>query len=234
MAIATTLTGYNGAMAADSIETSTPRLAEHRPVDEHANLITHVLGFLLSLPASAVLMTLVVNDHQPINIVACGIYCCSLMGMYAASTLSHMFYDLAWRRYFRTLDQVCIYLLIAGSFTPVAVVFLWHEWWPALLAAMWVLAILGVLLVLRMRNLTPTAQITYGILGWLPVISLKTLFDAAPFEAFAWIVAGGLFYSAGSVFLRFDQHVRYFHALWHTFVIAGSVCHYIAILLVVV
>ena len=233
IAIATTSTGYNGVMATDSNDTSTPELAERRPVDEHANLITHALGFLLSVPASAVLMTLVVNDHQAINIVACGIYCCSLMGMYAASTCSHMFYDLAWRRFFRTLDQVCIYLLISGSFTPIAVVFLWHQWWPALLAVMWVLAILGIILVLRMRNLTPTAQITYGILGWLPVISLKTLFDTAPFEILAWIVAGGLIYSVGSVFLSFDQHVRYFHGLWHTFVIAGSICHYIAILLAV-
>jgi hemolysin III len=131
------------------------------------------------------------------------------------------------------LDQVCIYLLIAGSFTPIAVVFLWHQWWPALLLAMWILAILGVLLVLRMRELTPTAQITYGLLGWLPVISLKTLFDTAPFAVFAWLVAGGLFYSTGTIFLRFDHRVRYLHALWHTFVIAGSTCHYVAILLVV-
>jgi hemolysin III len=221
-------------MAADSNNTATPELAERRPVDEHANLITHGLGFLLSLPASAVLMTLAVNDHQPINIAACGIYCCSLIGLYAASACSHMFYDLAWRRFFRTLDQACIYLLIAGSFTPIAVVFLWHGWWPALLAVMWILAIFGVLLVLRLRDLTPTAQITFGILGWLPVVSLKTLFDAAPLELLVWIVAGGLFYSVGSVFLRFDQHVRYFHALWHTFVIAGSTCHYMAILLVLV
>ncbi len=233
MAIATTSTGYNRVMTADSNDTSTPKLAERRPVDERANLITHALGFILSVAASAVLMTLVVNNHPPIIIVACGIYSCSLMGLYAASTFSHMFYDRAWRQFFRTLDQVCIYLLIAGSFTPLAVVFLWHRWWPALLAVVWVLAIFGVLLVLRMRDLAPAAKITYGLLGWLPVISLKTLFDAAPFELVAWVVAGGLFYSAGSVFLRFDHRIRYFHALWHTFVIAGSICHYIAILLAV-
>ena len=224
---------YYGVMAADSHDKSGLRLAEHRPVDEHANFITHALGFLLSVPASFLLMTVAVNNRPPLIIVACGVYCFSLMGLYAASTCSHMFYDVAWRRFFRTLDQVCIYLLIAGSFTPVAVVFLWHRWWPALLAVMWVLAIFGVLLVLRMRDLTPTARITYGLLGWLPIISLKTLFDTVPLETLVWIVAGGLFYSVGSVFLRFDQNVRYFHALWHTFVIAGSACHYIAILLIV-
>jgi hemolysin III len=210
-----------------------PSLAEHRPVDEYANLITHGLGFLLSLMASALLMSVVVENQETVQIVACGIYSGSLMGLYAASTLSHVFHDLAWRRFFRTLDQACIYLLIAGSFTPVAVVYLWDRWWPALLVAMWILALLGVLLVLRMRNLTPAARFTYGVLGWLPIISLKTLFDAAPFEIFAWIVAGGLFYSLGAVFLKFDVYVRYFHALWHTFVIAGSICHYVAILLVV-
>ncbi|WP_298863902.1 hemolysin III family protein [uncultured Gimesia sp.] len=219
-------------MSADSNEFPTLKRAEDRPADESANLITHALGFFLSVIASAVLMMLVVQYHQTINIIACGIYCCSLTGLYAASMLSHMFYDLAWRRFFRTLDQVCIYLLIAGSYTPFAVVYLWHSWWPMLLVSMWVFAIFGVLLVLYMRNLTPMAMLTYGILGWLPIISLKTLYDATPLDIFTWIIAGGFFYSAGSVFLIFDQRVRYFHALWHTFAIAGSTCHYIALLMV--
>jgi hemolysin III len=221
------------AMPAD-FNVATPRPAEHRPVDEHANLITHGLGFLLSLAASVLLMSVVNNGRPATDIIVCGIYCVSLIGLYAASTLSHMFYDLAWRRLFRTLDQACIYLLIAGSFTPVAVVYLGHGWWPLLLAAMWVLAIVGVFLVFRMRNLTPAAKMTYGILGWLPVISLRVLFEAAPLEVIVWVVAGGLFYSVGALFLRFDAHVRYFHALWHTFVIAGSICHYMAILILFV
>ena len=219
-------------MTTGSNEISTPLPAEYRPVDERANFITHALGFFLSIVASAVLMTVVIKHHQTINIIACAIYCCSLTGLYAASTFSHMFYDLAWRRFFRTLDQVCIYLLIAGSYTPFAVVYLWHQWWPLLFVVMWVLAISGVFLVFYMRNLTPLAMLTYGILGWLPIISLKTLFESAPPDIFAWIITGGFFYSAGSVFLAFDKHVRYFHALWHTFVIAGSTCHYIALLMV--
>src|SRR3974377_884143 len=99
------------------------------------------------------------------------------MGLYAASTLSHSFHDLAWRRFFRTLDQACIFLLIAGSFTPFAVAWLDRGWsFPILLAAMWTLAILGVGLVLRVRTLTPGAQRVYLILGWLPAISLKAVF----------------------------------------------------------
>ncbi len=206
-----------------------PRPAEIRPTDEHANLITHALGFFLSVVASAVLMALVITDHPARNIIACGTYCLSLMGLYAASTLSHLFHDLARRRFYRALDQACIYLLIAGSFTPVAVEFQWR----LLLSSMWVLAIFGVILVLRMGNLTSGARITYGILGWLPVLSLKAMIAAMPPEMLLWTIAGGLFYSVGTVFLRYDRHVRYLHALWHTFVIAGSTCHYIAILYLV-
>jgi len=218
-------------MTTDYDSTSQPLPAEHRPVDEHANLITHGLGLLLSVTASAVLISVALRNPQSINLAACTIYCGSLVSLYAASTLSHTFHDLAWRRLFRTVDQACIYLLIAGSFTPFAVKYLRHGWWPNLLTIMWGLAVFGVLLVLFMRNLTPAAKITYGLLGWLPAISLKTLIDVAPTEVIVWIIAGGFFYSAGAVFLRFDQHVRYFHALWHTFVVAGSICHYIAILL---
>jgi hemolysin III len=210
-------------------EADVARPAEIRPTDEHANLATHALGLLLSIVASAILMTLVIADRAAISIIACTTYCLSLMGLYAASTLSHLFHDLARRRFYRTLDQACIYLLIAGSFTPVAVEF--H--WPVLLAAMWVLAIVGVVLVLRMGNLTSGARLTYGLLGWLPVISLKAMIDLMPPEMLLWTVAGGLFYSVGTVFLHFDRHVRYLHALWHAFVIAGSACHFIAILYLV-
>ena len=235
---------YNFCMPAETHNTAEPRpderrSHEHRPVDEHANLITHGLGLLLSLVASAVLMTLVVreyrtNHHGAINIATCGIYCASLVGLYAASTLSHAFYDLAWRRFYRALDQACIFLLIAGSFTPVGVAYLGHGWWLLLIVAMWVTALFGVLLVVRMGNLTPGAKTIYGVLGWLPVIAVKPLYDAAPFEMLVWMIAGGAFYSIGTLFLKFDLRVRYLHALWHAFVIAGSTCHYIAILRFVV
>lgn len=207
---------------------------EHRPVDEYANLITHGFGLLLSLVASAVLMTHVIQEHRAITIVTCGIYCASLVGLYAASTLSHSFFDLARRRFYRALDQACIFLLIAGSFTPVGIAYLRQGWWLLLMAAMWITALFGVFLVVRMGNLTPAAKALYGVLGWLPVIAVKPLYDAAPFELLVWMIAGGAFYSVGTLFLTYDVRVRYFHALWHAFVIAGSTCHYIAILLFVV
>jgi hemolysin III len=211
-------------------DNNTPEPGENKPDDEHANLLTHGLGLLLSIVASSLLMLVVARHGDMRVIVSCAVYCSSLVSLYAASTLSHMFTDLAWRRFFRMLDQACIYLLIAGSFTPIAVFCLWHGWWPLLLIAMWVLALLGVMMVIRFGNLPPMARFTYGILGWLPVISLKALFDAAPLSIVVWFVAGGAFYSLGTLLLRYDERIRYLHAVWHMFVIAGSACHYVAIL----
>jgi hemolysin III len=211
-----------------------PRPGEFRPPDECANLITHGVGLLLSLIGSVVLMMLVVREQTPWKTAACAVYCMSLTGLYAASTLSHAFYDLAWRRFFRALDQAFIFILIAGSFTPFGAMFLDQRLWAALLPTMWGLALLGVLLVLRVRNLPPLAKWTYGLMGWLPVIALDSLIRSAPLQMLIWILAGGLFYSTGTVFLVLDHRVRYFHALWHTFVIAGSTCHYIAILMLLV
>jgi hemolysin III len=208
------------------------RPAELRPVDEHANLITHGLGLALSLAASGLLMTLVVQIRSASEIVACGAYCFSLVGVYAASTLSHSFYDRAWRRLFRTLDQAFIFLLIAGSSTPFAALNLGRGWaWSAYLATMWALALAGVGLVIRMRNLTPGVRNIYLLLGWLPVLFSNVIFEAASTEFLVWIFIGGGFYSVGTLFLKFDRHIRYLHALWHTFVIAGSICHYNATLL---
>ena len=203
-----------------------------RPPDEAANLLTHGLGLALSVMATALMMWVVAGENLRI-IVACGVYCLTLILLYGASTLSHTFHDVKLRQLFRTLDQACIYLLIAGSFTPFAVIFLGRGWWWLFLPSLWVLAIAGVLFVLRRRDLSDAAKVTYGLLGWLPAMTLWELYQRAPGGMLVWLVAGGFFYSAGTVFLRIDQRVRYLHALWHAFVIAGSICHYIAILVYV-
>ncbi len=204
-----------------------------RPVDESANLITSGLGFLLSVVAAVYLMQLVVPGHQPRTIVACGVYCSTLVVLYAASTLSHTFHDLELRRLFRTLDQACIFLLIAGSCTPYAVIFLNHGWWWLLLWVMWGLAFAGVVFVLCRRDLSGPAKLSYGVMGWLPVVALWELYHRAPLDMLLWLVAGGAFYSIGGIFLALDRRVRYFHAMWHALVVAGSICHYVGVIVYV-
>lgn len=204
--------------------------SEERPVDEFANLLTHGFGMVLSLIATICLMQLVIPEERTRTTLACGVYCLTLILLYSASTLSHAFHDINLRRWFRTLDQACIFLLIAGSYTPFAVIFLNRGWWWLLLCTMWLLAFIGVVFVIRCRNLSELAKIPYGIMGWLPAVALPELSRRAPHDMLFWIVVGGAFYSIGVFFLVLDRRIRYFHAFWHTLVVAGSIAHYVGII----
>lgn len=203
-----------------------------RPPDELANVLTHTLGLLLSFLAAGSLMTSVAD--QPVGIkTGCGVYSVALVLVYGSSTLSHLFYDVNWRGRFRTLDQACIFLLIAGTYTPFAMVYMNRgEWW-LLLALMWLVALIGVWRVLLVRDLPRIDKVLYGVLGLLPVIVLPALARVAPAALITWIVAGGACYLLGTIFLRLSPVVRYAHAVWHVMVIMGSACHYQAVVLAV-
>ena len=162
-----------------------------------SDLLTHVLGFLLSLAATFLLMPIVMARQEPRTTLACGVYCLTLVLLYAASSLSHAFRDRGLRRMFRTLDRACIYLLIAGSMTPFAVVLLRQGRWWLFLPAMCGLAVAGVLFVLHGAILSGPVKITYGALGCLPVVAFPELSRHAPFGLLLWIVAAGAFYQPG-------------------------------------
>lgn len=203
-----------------------------RPADELANLLTHATGFVLSLAAAGYLMATAASASVPV-MVACGLYSVALIAVYGASTLSHLFYDTSWRRWFRTLDQACIYLLITGTYTPLAVIFLNHGWWPVLLVLMWVCALAGVVRVIRVRDLSATDKLTYGILGLMPAVSLLEFSRSGPMSEVHWMIVGGVCYLVGTIFLGLSPRVRYAHAVWHMLVIAGSACHYWTIVMAV-
>lgn len=201
-----------------------------RPNDEMANVISHGFGFLLSLAATGHLMARV-DDQSIALIISCGVYCATLILVYGSSTLSHLFYDLIWRRRLRMLDQATIFLLIAGTYTPLAVKYLDHGWWRLILIAMWSLALLGTVRVLRVHDLSRNDKFIYGFLGYLPVVTLGEICRQSPMAVVLWIIAGGACYSVGAIFLRLSSSVRYAHAVWHILVLAGSTCHYAAILI---
>lgn len=202
---------------------------EIAPEDEHANFLTHGFGFLLSVMGAVGLLSLAWNQPDWALSVACLVYSLSLVSLYAASTLSHAFSDPKRRRFYRTVDQACIFLLISGSFTPFAAAYLREGYWLALVLLMWALALTGAYLVFYWGYLSATAQKLYVLMGWLPAISLPAIVAAAPTATVGWIVAGGLFYTAGTIFLWRDHTVKYFHAVWHIFVILGSASQYVAI-----
>ncbi len=203
-----------------------------RPPDEFANCLTHAVGFVLSLAATGSLMTRVAGHSVAVQ-VACGVYSLALLLVYGSSTLSHLCYDPHWRRHFRTWDQACIFLLIVGSGTPFALIYLHQGAWLWLLGGLWVLAGLGVGRVLQVGDLSRFDKLSYGLLGYLPVIAIGELSRQAPSAVVWWIVAGGACYTAGVPFLCRSASMPYAHAVWHLLVMSGSACHYWAILLAV-
>ncbi|MFQ5731411.1 MAG: hemolysin III family protein [Planctomycetaceae bacterium] len=204
---------YSTTLAAPTLNAAT---------DEKANQITHAFGFALSVVGSLVMMP--VAFGEALRFVACGLYCVTLMAVDAASTLSHSFGEGRLRDRYRTLDQVCIFFLIVGTFTPVALEHLRGVMCWGLLGLMWLIAVVG-----SVRRFTrgDRSMWTYLMLGWMPIVAVAPIAASAGTNGAMIVVGGGLLYSTGAVFLAKDGRRPYFHAIWHMFVIAGSACHYL-------
>ena len=199
-------------------------------VGERLNALTHALGFLLSLVGSAVLMMQVVTHNDVWRNLGCGLYTFALVGVYANSTLSHSATIPRWKRMFRRLDQAFIYLLIVGSYTPFAVTHLRSAFWMGFLVFLWSIAVLGFLSKVMMAHRVDAVAVwIYVTLGWLPILSAAAMLERVPAEELSWLLAGGLCYTVGTLFLMNDERVVHFHGAWHLCVIAGSACHFYAI-----
>jgi hemolysin III len=193
-------------------------------------LITHGIGWLLSVAGVIALLDRVSPDVSPLLAVACSFYGLALVGVFGASTLSHLILPEKWNSLFRSLDQGFIYLLIVGTMSPL-VVKLNPEWpWLALLAVLIGVAAFGfVTKTLFAHQLQQVSLWLYLVLGWGQVIAFGPLLLQLPYSVFSWIVVGGLTYSVGYIFLIVDLRRYHFHAVWHVFVMLGSACHYLAI-----
>jgi len=199
--------------------------------EERANAITHGLGFLLSVVGAIVMAINVYGDGDVWREMGCGVYVLSLLAVYGMSTLSHSANTPEWRSFFRALDQGCIYFLIAATYTPFSLAYLRTTPWWLLLGAIWAVALWGFLSKVFFAHRVDAVSIwPYIVLGWMPTISVPALAGIVPMAAFWWMLVGGLCYTLGAIFLRYDYKVRHFHAIWHLFVLAGSTCHFLAIL----
>ena len=198
--------------------------------EEFANCLTHGGGLLFAVIGAAVLFNAVAENANDALRFGCRIYALALVALYAVSTLSHLFENPARRHLFRSLDQGIIFLFIAGNFTPFAIVCLHDETRWILLAIIWAAALIGFCSkVFWGHRVESTAVTHYLALGWLPMTAIRPILQSLPTDGIVFCVAGGLCYTVGTVFLTFDTKVRYFHALWHLFVIAGSCCHFLVI-----
>jgi hemolysin III len=203
--------------------------------DELMNAATHGFGLLLAV-VGALVMTVGMSAHGESRLViGCGLYLASLVSVYAMSTLSHSSTSPRWKPLFRQLDQGFIYLLIAATYTPFSLAYLRGGLWWVLLGAMWVAALYGFAAKVFFAHRVEAVSIaSYILLGWLPIISLPTLLRSAPIGTSVSILAGGLCYTVGTLFLVYDGRARHFHAVWHLCVIAGSACHFLGMLMFVV
>ena len=201
--------------------------------EEIANSVTHGVGWLLSVIGLVSLVVRAAATGGTLRVVSCAIFGATLVLLYASSTLYHALPSERAKRIFRVFDHSAIFLLIAGSYTPLALVALGGGWGWSLFGSIWFLAVVGILLSTvahgRWRWLSVTLYVT---MGWLVVIAIKPLVAALDTPALVLVVLGGLAYTGGLVFYAWKR-LPYSHAVWHVFVLAGSVLHYFAVLLAV-
>ena len=198
--------------------------------EEIVNALTHGLGATAALAGGAVLITLAAIHGDRWQLVGAIVFGVCLLLLYLASTLYHAIQHPVAKGRLKVLDHCAIYLLIAGTYTPFTLVGLRGPWGWGLFAAIWSLALAGVVFKLfstgRFKRLS---TLIYLAMGWLVIVAIKPLLAATDAWTFGWLLAGGICYTLGTVFYH-RPSLRYSHAIWHLFVIAGSVCHYVAVM----
>ncbi|MDO8705060.1 MAG: hemolysin III family protein [Sulfuricaulis sp.] len=196
---------------------------------ERFNGITHLVGAALALAGLALLVTVAARQGDPWKIVSFSLYGATLFMLYGFSTLYHSLRGRA-KAIFRRFDHLAIYLLIAGTYTPFTLVTLRGDWGWSLFAVIWGLAVVGMALeYLPRKGPRILPVVIYLGMGWLALVALRPLWQALPLMGFVWLVVGGLCYTVGVVFYSLDEKLRHAHGIWHLFVLAGSISHYLAI-----
>lgn len=201
---------------------------------ERFNSISHLVGAVLALAGAVVLVVVASRGGDTRRIVSFSIYGATLFLLYLISTLYHGLPTGRAKHVFRILDHQAIYLLIAGSYTPFTLVTLDGivGWW--LFGAIWGMAVLGLVLdALPRRGARVVPFIIYFVMGWLIVLAINPLLAALPRAGFIWLLTGGILYTSGIVFYALDRRYPWMHGVWHLFVLAGSISHYVAILVYV-
>ena len=198
--------------------------------EEIANSLSHGIGLTLAIIATPILIIAASRNGTVLNIVGVTVFAASMIALYFSSTVYHALRHEKAKRFFRVLDHGAIFLLIAGTYTPFTLGVFRGPWGWTLLGLIWGLAIFG----LTMKAIFGTrfsrlSVVLYLVMGWLVVIAGPQVLQKVPLSGLAWILAGGIAYTAGVGFYA-AHRVRYAHFAWHLFVLAGTVCHFFAVL----
>jgi hemolysin III len=199
--------------------------------EDIANSISHGFGLVAVLVAAPFLVLHAVRQGDAGFIAGASIFAATMILLYLASTLYHALPVGRAKRVFRVIEHSAIFLLIAGTYTPFTLGVLRGTWGWTLLGLVWGLAMLGVTLKVLSRLTHPVLTTgLYLFMGWLIVIAIQPLSERIPFSGLLWLVGGGLAYTLGVIFYALDSRLRYGHFVWHLFVMAGTACHYFAVL----
>ena len=195
--------------------------------EEHFNSITHLLGTIAALIG---LILLIRQQTDPWKLLSFSIFGGTMVLLYGVSTLYHAMSGRT-KKILRKLDHLAIYILIAGTYAPFTLVTLRNDWgWPVF-AIVWVLAIIGIIIDLlpndHGRRTIPI--VIYLLMGWMALFLAKPLLENLPLTGFIWLLCGGVSYTFGLIFYGLDERVRFFHAIWHLFVLAGSFFHFLTV-----
>jgi hemolysin III len=198
--------------------------------EELANTVSHGLGLVLALVALPVLVMSAVRAGDVRFLVGVSVFGATMVLLYLASTLYHSTTHEAAKRMFRLFDHTAIFLLIAGTYTPFALGVLRGPWGWSMLAAVWTLAIVGIVLkvIARTRH-SRISIVLYVVMGWMAIVAVKPMFALIPVPGILLIFAGGIAYTGGLAFFA-AHRISYNHFIWHLFVIAGTICHFFAVL----
>ena len=198
--------------------------------EEIANSVSHGVGLLAAMIAAPVLVLDAIQRGGAATVLGAAVFAATMVLLYLASTLYHALPQNKAKRVFRVLDHGAIFLLIAGTYTPFTLGVLRGTWGWTLLGLVWGLAVAGVVLkaVGRLRYPVLSTCLYLGM-GWLVLIAVRPLWLHVPPAGLLWLLAGGIAYTAGVAFFA-AQRVRYSHFVWHLFVLAGTACHFFAVL----
>lgn len=200
---------------------------------ELANSITHGIGCALSIAGLAVLVALAAVHGTARHVVACSIYGSTLVLLYLASTLYHSIWHEKTKRVFEIIDHSAIYLLIAGTYTPFTLIALNGGWGWSIFGVIWSLAVAGVVFKAFFTGRFPILSTAiYLGMGWLSLIAVKPLLDNLSAAGFAWLLAGGISYTVGTIFYGWVT-LPFHHAIWHLFVMVGSACHFFSVMFMI-
>ncbi len=202
--------------------------------EEIANSLSHGAGLVAALVATPFLISDAMRKGNPAFLVGACVFAGTVLLLYLGSTLYHGLPPGRAKRAFRVVDHCAIYLLIAGTYTPFTLVTLNGPWGWSLFGVVWGLALLGIVQEIWFaKGARILSLVIYLLMGWVALVAVVPLIQALSWSGFAWLMAGGIIYTAGVVFYVYDARFRHFHGIWHLFVLAGSAVHYTAIVLYV-